>query len=126
MSLGATIPLIDFFPPKDPRLDHAIEEGLRNADVLLLANHGVLAVGKDLEQAFLRIELVEHLAKIKMVAQQLGGARPLPQELVDKLGKKGRPASHAHGQQGATKNTSSSIPSINVSKVVSEALKKHL
>ena len=43
VSLGKTIPLVPFFPPKDSRLDSAIREGLQKSDVLLLANHGVLA-----------------------------------------------------------------------------------
>jgi hypothetical protein len=30
------------------------------------------------EQAYLRCELVEHLARIALVARQLGGVRPLP------------------------------------------------
>ena len=59
------------------RADLAFMRG--NRDFLVgagfLARHGVLTWGDDLEQAFLRLELVEHLAKI---AHAAGEARPLP------------------------------------------------
>lgn len=42
-----------------------------------LANHGVLAVGRDLAQAFLRAEYVEDLAKIYTFAAQIGTPVPL-------------------------------------------------
>ena len=37
-----------------------------------LANHGVLAVGASLEQAYLRAEYIEELAKINCLAKQIG------------------------------------------------------
>ena len=94
VSLGAKVPLVPFFPPKDERLDRVIAEGLQEADVLMLANHGVLSVGGCFEQAFLRMELVEHLCKIALVAHQLGGPVRLPQNIVEKLSSKGRPKSN--------------------------------
>ena len=126
VSLGTTIPMIPFFPPKDDRLDSAIEEGLQKSDVLLLANHGVLAVGATLEQAFLRMELVEHLAKIALVARQLGGPIPLDSAVVQALSKKGRPSSAAKGREKSQKSTSPSrsIPSIDPNEVVAQALRK--
>ena len=54
-------------------------------DAVLLENHGVLAWGRDLEQAYLRLELVEHLARIALVAAQLGGVRPVPQSAMPAL-----------------------------------------
>ena len=59
----------------------------------MLANHGVLAVGGSFEQAYLRLELVEHLAKIALVAHQLGGPVSIPQDVVTALSSKGRPKS---------------------------------
>ena len=126
VSLGNTIPLVPFFPPKDTRLDSAIEEGLRKADVLLLANHGVLTVGSTFEQAFLRMELVEHLAKIALVARQLGGGIPLESSVVDALSKKGRPSSVAKGREPSQKNPAPSIsaPAVDPNKIVAQALRK--
>ena len=126
VSLGKTIPLVSFFPPKDPRLDSVIEEGFGKADVLMLANHGVLTVGATFEQAFLRMELVEHLAKIALVARQLGGPIPLDASVVDALAKKGRPSSAAKGRENLQRNVSSSAPepSVDANKIVAQALQK--
>ena len=128
VSLGRCIPLVPFFPPKDPRLDDAIAAGLERGDVLMLANHGVLAVGANFEQAYLRIELVEHLSKIALVARQLGGVIPLSTDLVERLSAKGRPSSSATGKEvGSSRSSSvqSKVPEINTSEVVAEALRKH-
>jgi L-fuculose-phosphate aldolase len=93
VSLGASVPLVPFYPPKDDRLSKAISEALINSDVIMLANHGVLSIGGSFEQAFLRMELVEHLCKIALVAHQLGGPVRLPKDLIAKLSSKGRPKS---------------------------------
>jgi L-fuculose-phosphate aldolase len=52
---------------------------------VILGNHGVIAWGKDCEQALLRLELVEHLAKIAVAAEQLGGIEPLPESALQPL-----------------------------------------
>jgi L-fuculose-phosphate aldolase len=41
-------------------------------DAMLLPGNGALSVGDDLEQAYLRMELVEHLAQITALAQKMG------------------------------------------------------
>lgn len=123
VSLGDTIPLIPFFPSGDSRLDAAIGQGLEKADVVLLANHGVLAVGATFEQAYLRIELLEHIAKIALVARQLGGAQPIPSEVVMKLCAKGRPSSSSTGE--ASQSSSQPKNDVNPAAIVAEALRKH-
>ena len=77
VSLGAGIPTVPFAAPGDAAC-RALAPFVEGHDAVLLANHGVLAFGANLEQAFLRLELVEHLAKIALVAHQLGGARGIP------------------------------------------------
>jgi len=93
VTLGPTIPVVPYHRPKDPALDGAIGAALREADVALLDRHGVIAVGGSFEQALLRLELVEHLAKIAQAAAGLGGTRRLPADEIAALSKKGRPAS---------------------------------
>ena len=62
------------------------EVGLRCCEVLsgrggcLMANHGALAVGRDLDEALLRAEYIEDSAKITLLSMQLGGPAPLPSE----------------------------------------------
>jgi L-fuculose-phosphate aldolase len=45
----------------------------------------VITCGDDLEQAYLRLELVEHWARILAVAQQVGGPVAIPDADVQKL-----------------------------------------
>ena len=58
---------------------------LADHNALLLANHGALAWGGDLWEAFDRLETVEHTAKIVLNAQLLGGGVPLTEEEVQRL-----------------------------------------
>jgi len=51
---------------------------LLESDAVLLAGHGVLSWGVDLEQAYLRMELVEHLSQIANLAAPVGGVQALP------------------------------------------------
>lgn len=83
VSLGASIPLVPYAAPGSPT--GGLEDAIARCDAVLLGNHGVLTVGRDAEQAFLRMELVEHLARIALTARQLGGPRPIPAEDVEKL-----------------------------------------
>ncbi len=83
VSLGDSVPLVPYVAPGGSTVE--LEAALVRADAVLLGNHGVLTIGKDAEQAFLRMELVEHLARIALVARQLGGPRPLPADDVARL-----------------------------------------
>ena len=58
---------------------------LEDHTALLLANHGALAWGGDLWEAFDRLETVEHTAKIVLNAQLLGGGVPLTEAEVERL-----------------------------------------
>ena len=85
VSLGEEVPLVPHGLVGDPALDQALAGALSAADAVMLAGHGVLTVGPDLETALLRMELVEHLCRIALVARQVGGPRPLPRADVDRL-----------------------------------------
>jgi L-fuculose-phosphate aldolase len=84
VSLGAGIPTVPFAPP-GPDAARALAPFTRDHDAVLLANHGVLAWGPDLETAYLRLELVEHLARIALTARQLGGLQALPASALPAL-----------------------------------------
>lgn len=60
----------------------AIAAAAAEVDAVLVAANGAFAWGADLEQAYLRLELVEHLARIAVLAEATGGVRPLPAEAV--------------------------------------------
>jgi L-fuculose-phosphate aldolase len=71
--------------PKSPRATEAVSRGATEGEAMLLAGNGVLTVGPDLALCFLRMELVEHVAKILLHARALGGAQPLPPEVYQSL-----------------------------------------
>ena len=63
----------------------ALVPWIRQCDAVTIAGNGVLAWGPTLELAYLRLELVEHLAKIAHQAIALGGVHRLPTEMIDTL-----------------------------------------
>lgn len=85
VSLGSRIPLVPYAAPKSPEWTTNLASHLADSDTILLEHHGVFSYGPDLETAFLRMELTEHLAKIQLAAQQAGGVRDIPGEHVEKL-----------------------------------------
>jgi L-fuculose-phosphate aldolase len=88
VSLGDRIPLVPYGIPGSRASEDALADHIARADAVLLENHGVITVGNCIEQAFLRMELVEHLARIQSAALQVGTARRIPaadiQRLMDK------------------------------------------
>lgn len=84
IQLGA-VPLAAYGLPGTPALSEGMKPFLAEYDAILLENHGCTTYGADVWEAFFRMEMVEHLAKITFVAEMLGGARALPREEVEKL-----------------------------------------
>lgn len=85
VSLGDRIPTVPRAMPKTPELVKSVEAAAAQVDAMLLAGNGALTLGADLNQALLRMELVEHYAKILSAARQLGTVQPLPASDVAKL-----------------------------------------
>jgi len=79
------IPIADYATPSTAELPAAIREYIKAHDGLLLANHGALAVAKDLFTAYYRMETIEHFAKISLVARQLGREHLLSRDEVARL-----------------------------------------
>ena len=84
VSIGPRIPKLAYAAPGEPA-KAALAPWCELVDAVLLGNHGVMAWGADVEQALLRLELVEHLATIAIAAQALGGIEPLPVEAFGPL-----------------------------------------
>ena len=80
VSIGDVVPVVDFAMPGTPENVKIITQALNVVDVFMLPGNGVLAVGDSVEQAYLRLELAEHLAKIDYYAQSQGR----PMELSNK------------------------------------------
>ena len=84
VSIGPVIPKLPYAQPGDAARQ-ALAPWCELVDAVILGNHGVIAWGKDCETALLRLELVEHLAKIAHAAAAFGGAEPLPDSALQPL-----------------------------------------
>ena len=84
VGLGS-IPLARYGTPGTPELTDALEPLIPNHDAILMANHGVVTFGSSLENAYMKMETVEHFAKIALVTHLLGHEQPLGEKEVEKL-----------------------------------------
>ena len=84
INLGC-VPMADYGLPGTPALTEGMLPYIPKYDAILMQNHGAVAYGDCLHRAFFNMETVEHFARITLVAELLGGARPLPRDEVQKL-----------------------------------------
>ena len=87
------IPVAEYGTPSTDQVADSIKELIKEHNGLLLANHGALTVGMSLEEAYYRMETLEHFAKITYLARMIGSEKPISPAKVDELmqvaGKKG-------------------------------------
>ena len=83
-AIGA-VPLTPYGTPSTTEVPDAIEPYLQEHDVMLLENHGALAVGSDVITAYYRMESLELWAKITINAVILGGSIDISRKNIDKL-----------------------------------------
>lgn len=84
LTLGC-VPLADYGTPSTPELTDAMRPLVKRHNALLMANHGAVAYGADLWQAFDRLETLEHTARIAILSRLLGGSKNLPADAIEKL-----------------------------------------
>ena len=84
LALGC-VPLAEYGTPSTRELTDAMQPLVKNHNALLMANHGAVAYGVDVWQAFDRLETLEHTAKITILSRMLGGAKSLPSDAIEKL-----------------------------------------
>ena len=85
VSIGDKVPVVSFTMPGAPESDGIISQALMACDIFMIPGNGVLAVGSDLEQAYLRLELAEHLAAVDYYARSLGKPMTLSSENLGRL-----------------------------------------
>ena len=83
-AIGA-VPLTPYGTPSTTEVPDAIEPYLEEHDVMLLENHGALAVSSDVITAFYRMESLELWAKITINAVILGGSHDIDEKNIQKL-----------------------------------------
>ena len=85
VSLGDRVPMARYHFPNSADALAELRQLAQNHDVVTMQNHGLLGWGDDLEQAFLRSELVEHLATIQQRALLAGKPQRIPKADVARL-----------------------------------------
>lgn len=81
------IPLAPYGTPSTEEVFQNAESYIRQYDIILLANHGILALGKNAYDAFFKAESAESIAKTLLLAKTLGGAKELEESKLDQLRK---------------------------------------
>lgn len=132
VSIGDVVPVAEFAMPGVLENDAIIASMLEQANVFMLQGNGVLAVGDNLEQAYLRLELVEHLAKIQFYAEQMGSPMSLSNENVEELLEKREKAGlgpKGRGQAVSFSEAKQSLPTDsldNIKKLIAEEIARCL
>ncbi len=71
------VPLVPYGTPGTPELGDRVMPYLKGHDALLLAHHGAVTMGKTLDEAWIRMESLEHCARIILAARMIGQPQPL-------------------------------------------------
>lgn len=79
------VPLVPYGTPGTPDLGDRLAPHLAGHDAWLLANHGAVTVGPTLDAAWIRMESLEHAARIMLAARALGRVNELGPEAVARL-----------------------------------------
>ena len=81
--VGGDVPVAEYRTTGSDELAEEVVGHLGDRGAVLMANHGLLCVGKSPEDALHTAAVVEHTAKIVAGAEALGGVVPLPDEIIE-------------------------------------------
>lgn len=85
MIIGGEVPCAKYAPPGTPELGDNVIEVLENKNAVLLANHGAICMGRNLEEAYLVCQVLEKAARVYIFASQIGIPKPLSIEDVENM-----------------------------------------
>lgn len=71
------VPLAAYATPSTDQVPASIARLVENNHAILLANHGALTYGQNLQEALERMERLEHLARVMLLAHLIGRPQPL-------------------------------------------------
>lgn len=83
--LGGEVKLARYALPGSPELAEAVLPALGERNAVLIANHGIIAVGQDLKRAFTACQLVEKAALSFILASALGRVNELEPQAKEAL-----------------------------------------
>ncbi|MCF6284422.1 MAG: class II aldolase/adducin family protein [Candidatus Hydrogenedentes bacterium] len=78
------VPTSAYATPGTPEGNDVIRPLIRECDAAMLARHGSITVGRNVEEAYFKLEKLEHAAQTLYYARQLGALRTLSADQVDR------------------------------------------
>jgi L-fuculose-phosphate aldolase len=84
ITLGG-IPTAPYATPGTQEVPEAIRSYVQEYDAILLARHGAMTVGRDVVDAYNKMEKLEHTARVVLAARLQGPLPPLSAAEVEKL-----------------------------------------
>jgi len=84
MTLGK-IALAPYGTPGSTEVTDGMVPFVKDCDAILMANHGAVTVGGNVEQALFRMETLEHIAEIHLVTEVLGRKSEISADNLRKL-----------------------------------------
>ena len=79
------VPTAPYSTPTTSEVPDSLRPYVRSANAIIMHRHGALTMGRTIDEAWQRMEAVEHSAKIIHAARALGEVRPLPTPEATKL-----------------------------------------
>lgn len=80
--IGGDVPVAQYQPSGSDQLAHSVAACLGDRSAALMANHGMVCVGKSVEDALHSALVVEHNARIMWGSMALGGPVAIPEATV--------------------------------------------
>src|SRR5271170_4087304 len=79
------VPMAKYVTPGDTRLGETLAPYIKDANTILLSNHGTVSFGSSLEDAYYKLEIVDAYSRILLLAKQLGYVQTLSNDQMKEL-----------------------------------------
>jgi L-fuculose-phosphate aldolase len=79
------VPTAKYVTPGDTRLGETLAPFVKDANTILLSNHGTVSFDKDLEGAYYKLEIVDAYSRILLLGKQLGYVQTLSMDEMKEL-----------------------------------------
>jgi L-fuculose-phosphate aldolase len=79
------VPTAKYVTPGDTRLGETLAPYIKDANTILLSNHGTVSFGASLEDAYYKLEIVDAYSRILLLAKQLGYVQTLSNDQMKEL-----------------------------------------
>jgi L-fuculose-phosphate aldolase len=79
------VPTVPYASPTTEDVPNAVRDVLGRTDAFILERHGAVCLGRDLDEAFVRLETIEHTSRITVAALSAGSAKPIGPAEAEKL-----------------------------------------